>query len=613
MEALSFMTNKQKFYYSLSLFLCPVLILLIHYLISKNKESPLFLKTVKIIQNPIFGRMAGLLLIAFLYYINRRDYFQYFIYNPFLNFKSGPFFLITGALIYLSVIKKSRNPYILFLLYGLCAIALVGFSLVHIGDLHSGLAYHYTNIENSPWGWVDFNAVFYGFTQTLFGKIALVDFLSQYGNFTFFIKPLLFFFPFNLFSFSLLMALLGVSSFLLTYLALRIWIKDISLCLLVLLAMLYCIFFFHPVVYLANLPIRFFFPAITFFAFSIHLNKASRGSFPIMTVLLAASSILWNSDTGTVLFIAVWLTLCFQLILQNGLRVSLTKNLLWGGYFLLSLFACFFFYFLVAYIARGISPDFSEMSHFYKFYVAGIGTSIKLPDLHPWNLVFLTYQLGISYSLGKFFNEKKEEGSLPSIVLFLSLYGMGIFSYYIVRSHDRCLFAVCYPAVLLTGLFLHLLLSQQEKPKFLGLAKIMTACLVILALCSFSPHKTSIQFALYKNKTIDKTVEERLEFLKTLRLHSSEMIFISDYSGVLHLASKTYCPIKIPSATEMLQADVETLEKYLLAPSPSKKAVVLDKLFFMYRFPIWGPIHRLLESRKPYSTNSDGTLLFYLL
>ncbi len=83
-----------------------------------------------------------------------------------------------------------------------------------------------------------------------------------------------------------------------------------------------------------------------------------------------------------------------------------------------------------------------------------------------WNMVILIYIAGLSYGIKVLF-DRNTDRTIKSIV-FLSILGLGIFSYFQSRSYDGNLFAVCYPAILILTIFMDKLLRQKVCFRFIA-------------------------------------------------------------------------------------------------------------------------------------------------
>jgi hypothetical protein len=592
---------REKFYYVMALGLFPILIYSAHYVL---QQKPFLSERFrKLLSNKKSEYALNLFLIFFLVLINFNNGFFYLRDSPFLNPYYGIFFFAFASFLFFNLNSiLNLNLILNLILRGLTALCLIVFWVLRVGDLDWGFAFRNSNPEFSPW--IDFNVVFHGFSQVQMGRVPLVDFFSQYGNFSFLLSPVFLIFPLTLFSFTFLMALLSVCSFFFLYLALSEWIDDKNICWLTLLATLYCIFFINPVVYLANIPIRLFFPSLVFWTASKHF-KEQKPLLLWMSIALSCLAVFWNFDTGFVLLVSLIGAVCFKSLLQSGFKKGGREVFFNFSFSLVLLALTFLLYAGGAFILTGTLPVFPEMFRFYGYYVVESALGMPLPSLHPWSLVFIFYLCSLSYCFRGFFIKRAEIGR-TAFVFFLTIFGMGIFSYYIMRSCDQCLLAVSYPAILLEGL------SLNRRSEFTWLTRYKTLGLIVLALSTFSSSKITTQVQRIKESPVASHTRTKTAFLSALP-STKEVTFLSDYSGILHLLSKTYCPLKIPSASEMLQKDVLTLHKYLTNPSSVQKTIVLDKEFFMYRYSLWDPIRNLLKSKVPIATSLDGTMLLYFL
>ena len=95
----------------------------------------------------------------------------------------------------------------------------------------------------------------------------------------------------------------------------------------------------------------------------------------------------------------------------------------------------------------GKTPDFSNL--FATSFVFGkLGfLQLPMPYLGMWLINAVIYFAALSFSIWKILTRKMSD--LDGFILFTTLLGCGLFSYYLGRSHDGNLPSVSYPAVIL--------------------------------------------------------------------------------------------------------------------------------------------------------------------
>ncbi|KKK54304.1 hypothetical protein LCGC14_3086090, partial [marine sediment metagenome] len=332
------------------------------------------------------------------------------------------------------------------------------------------------------------------------------------------------------------------------------------------------LFIFDP--YFQYHPIRFFFPALSIFLTYRYLKNNSKflyyGSFVIYSI-----AFLWNSDTGLVVFLSWLLVLLFSELFNED-RKKMMLNLLVHTAKGITIFcAVFLTYMIYMKFRYGAFPDlikfFEYQSIFYKYGLA----MIPMKAIHPWNAVVLIYIIGLIYGVNYLIsNNMKERGK---IVFFLSILGVGLFSYYQGRSHDYVLPAVWYPAIILLIIFvddLWRVIRKQGKKDvvsiavFTGLFYLFTSALASMIVSLPVLNATG---PIAQLKPVETPVARAVDFIIRQMGDEEEAVILSFNAGVYHLMSKTSSPIKAPSVSELiLKEDYARINNYILKRKPEK-------------------------------------------
>jgi hypothetical protein len=211
-------------------------------------------------------------------------------------------------------------------------------------------------------------------------------------------------------------------------------------------------------------PIRFLFPCVELLIATIYFTQRQRIvyylSFPFF-----ATGILWNLDSGIVVYLSWLAVLCFdELFFWN--KKTTYKKVLWHFFFsALFLIVTVLFFSLYIFIRSCSFPDWFSFIHFQQsFYISGF-TMMYMPLFHIWNMIILIYILGLLFSIHALF--EKRNTFISRITFLLSILGLGVFSYYQGRSHDHVLYAVAYPAIILLGLYADSLFTRFKKASLL--------------------------------------------------------------------------------------------------------------------------------------------------
>jgi len=296
---------------------------------------------------------------------------------------------------------------------------------------------------------LNFGVVLYPIVQTVFGKAILMDLNSQYGLYPQFLEPIFRITGLSILSVTSVLAFLLFISLLMTGLALWNVVRNKVLAVAGFAAFL----FFHFLsaslwpyeLYFQYYPIRTLFPAISLFAASYYFRYSSLKLYSAILFILSAG-ILWNLDVGTVAFLSFAGTdICAQLSRRRLTCSERIRLLSIRGFQALSIlvatFSVYAFYLKLRY---HMWPDFSRLflPHGYFLRQYSLLTLNK-----SWILAALLYVFCLVYSIREILRRKTEY--FNSMVLFLTLLGIGLFSYHANQYFDQVFSACGYPALLL--------------------------------------------------------------------------------------------------------------------------------------------------------------------
>jgi len=441
--------------YIMATFLFPVLFTLIFEIISKSrikgsvlKVSRYILPTVFICElfvfcfaniinpyifqygllyiHPVFSVLFTALLLAFLYYFQRMHQKSVKI------IEAGCFIICLLAAIYVSSIYVTNN-------YGLNSDA-----------------------------FLNFDAYYYPVFEVFHGKVLSIDFHNIYGFYPYFIAPLLQLTgSITIFKFSVVMAALIFIS-LASFLAV-VWmnIKNKIIALIGYFALLFFAVALPLSIgkqfYLSYQPHRILFPALILLTGSLLLHTPKKSMKNILTVtgyILVCMSLVWNLDTGIVAGGAWCLLLLYMTALDESFKSpKLYKNA--AVTIVLAILAVFSSYVIIAsitYVRSGIWISASECFYAQNiFYNYGFNM-LPMLGLDLWNILILLYVIGLIISLRNM--KCLNKGEIPfsrnrsSMYFFVSVIGVGIFSYYQGRSHDNVFPSVVWPGIIIAIMLL---------------------------------------------------------------------------------------------------------------------------------------------------------------
>lgn len=425
-----------------------------------------------------------------------------------------------------------------------------------------------------------FNSVFDPIVQVHFGKGVLIDFFSLYGFYPHFLDFIFKMLGLNVLNFTALMGLLmGLSIFLIYKFTREITFNKI-VGYIGFISMIYYSYYFGRVMihdpYFQYYPVRFLFPAISIYLtyknFETNSSKLYYISFFIYSI-----AILWNFDTGFVVFISWLLVLLFHELFRLKLKEMLLHIIRALIIFMItiSLFT------LYMYIRYGSIPDYSKFLIYQNIYYKYGFMMLPMKVIHPWNIVVFIYVLGLLYSYICLFY--KNESIKSKMIFYLSILGMGIFFYYQGRSHNLNLNNVCFPAIILTTIFADSLLNRIKiKSNYNDILAFMILIYFMLFSSSslmknsyriYDTIKNRLRFVINKEVSF---ITENANFIKDNTAEGEEVLILSNLSAIYHLESKTKCPLKIPSPTDLyLVEEYKKIYEYL--EDDTRKKVIHDK------------------------------------
>ena len=567
--------------------------------------------------------------LYFLFYIdfnvspsNYNDPLNFLRHNYFYNYPIKSFLGFSLVLLLLMFDKKNKriNKTLLYIVYSLSIILIISLSLTTIFDVYN------------PWtGNQHFGAVFYPMVQVYLGKALLVDFQNQYGLYPHFLEPLFKVIGLSVFKFTVVMAVIMSISFLLIFK----FLKDIIRSKIIFFCGFFTVIFYNYIafeiftggsVYFHLYPIRFYtFPAVMIYLAWKYFNNNNKNLYYLSFVLYPLA-ILWNRDTGIIGYLSWLLVLSYQELLQSNFKIAIRKIILHIMIGISALITIFIFYWLYIYLRYDNWPIFNLLYEYQKQYLLyGFG-NLPMRLLYPWNLIILIYITGLSYSVRSLVSRR--DTPRTKMVLWLSLFGVGIFTYYQGRTADNALFNVCYPAFLLLTIFVDDLFfsikdNMRSYRKVLLGAKILLFISLMYVLSSsvfsvifnyrfiYDSIKDKFYVSITSKKVPTSTIKNA-EFIKGHVTKCEEVLIISYDSHICHLLSETTCSVKIPYIIELHQMkDYEKLKDFLINGDGRNKKVFLDigninDLDWPEIFEILTKNYRIIDKTM------DGRTIFFL-
>jgi len=489
------------------------------------------------------------------------------------------------------------------------------------------LAFNIHNLERIIPYAHHFNVVFYPVSQILQCKTLLVNLNAQYGLYGHLLEPLFRILGLNVLNFSIVMALLVASGFYFIFLFLKRTVENNIIVLLGFTSVSYYTYFIHKVrvdggadPYFQYTPIRFLFPCLILYLSVIYFKGQSKSVY-YFTFIASSLTILWNLETGIVVF-ASWLISVvyfeflhitnYRLLIKNILKIIIT-----GAAILCTVVSLYVFY---TYLRSGLFPDSGQAIFYQKmFSTLGLSTLPMPSPPHYWNIVIFIYLVGLLSSLKALYKQKNSHHPcVKQMAIFISsIMGIGLFSYYQGRSHDYNLLMVPYHAFLVLALFADSLMNDLKKSKLDCISHQSLLLIVILYFFSnslfsllyhtdqlFNTIKVGVDTLRYPLQNTSP-VSKNVAFIKQ-HSHPGESILIlasDDSEGIYYGESQTRSIIDIPSSVEwILKRDIEQIVTFLETNISNKVFVYPAKDYNLH----YEAINQVLKTRYEVVAQSEG-------
>ncbi len=400
-----------------------------------------------------------------------------------------------------------------------------------------------------------FGSVFHSVEEVWAGKTLLVDFNNQYGLYPVFLLPLFKLTGLSVLKFTIVMAVLEVAAWLFLFMALRIILSSTALAALtcgtaIFICQMHAALLYH-LTYFQGVPIRLLAPAAALWLACKWFYNDS-GAAKLSCGAVSSLAVLWNFDTGIVLFIAWTLALAYQNFLRHGFSEGWKpagKDAALNAVFL---FLAVGLYALYAKARAGGWPDFEGFLSFVSYFFGQGYFMIKMPLLHGWLGVALIYIAGLSYCAAAL--DRREYSPRNCAVFFLTILGCGLFSYYQGRSVTSNLQFVSWPAIALAALALEHAGSSAFRPARI-LASVGIGALLFCSAGAAGALPAGIanlrREALPVLREAESSSTRKADFIKQNVAPGEEVIILSYNAAAYHLQSGTKNPLKLPGMAEL--------------------------------------------------------------
>lgn len=476
---------------------------------------------------------------------------------------------------------------------------------------------------------IHFNAYFYSVVQVSLGKTLLVDLTSQYGLYPYFLQPVLRVVGLDVPQLTFTMGtLIAWFFFILLVLLVRLArSRLIAVCGILAIAASYILgtgswhtaaLDHGPDPYFQYMPHRVLFPVVMLLLVFIYQNAHGswKGAVYALLFLACAAGILWNVDTGVIAFGAWVLFLYWETLARwrdlgtKRVAFAIARHTAIGLLSLLLMLGSLVAY---TYVRSGRFLNPAEMGQYQAlFYQSGF-MMIPMPLIHPWNLVILTYMVGLCISAGFLYKRihgevssgNAEEQSWHNMVFLISVLGVGLFTVYQGRSEDQNLLATFWSAFFLLALFADALAGHgfqliagpnPRRARIAGYAMLPLAMLILLVLFvhvvpflnavpSYIGHlENQVRAISMGEQGAGTAFVKKLQFMQQHFTKGEEVpVFSSKYDTLFYLATKTTNPVQAPGWNELLlRSDAQKYADYL-REGKAKSFIVSDE--FASQFP----------------------------
>lgn len=505
--------------------------------------------------------------------------------------------------------KPELSKLVLYFLYTLIAATLIVVFFANIINLSDSFL-TYT-----------FDPVFYPVSQVMAGKNLLVQVSSLYGLFPLFLQPLFALIGLSVLKFSVVMAVLVVLSLLCLYQALtRLVVNKLFLLTGFLMIVFYSVLATRviPENYFQYWPIRYVFPCLGILLTTVYFKNKHRLVY-YSSFILYALGVLWNFDVGIVVFLSWILVLVYsELGAIQSRRAAFFragKHMVVAGLVFVLVMTSFAIW---TRLRAGMWPDISLFTQYQKMFLSGYLMVKMLPPPHTWNIVILIYLAGLLISVRAVLKQKIRY--IENLILFLSVLGIGLFSYYEGQSLDVALFRTSYPALILIVIFADRLWERLKMYRY----RLYGETIIFIFLFYFL---ISVPFSiLYNMRTYLNFIQiganfftvrnsvyfNDLKFIKQYTQPGEDVFILSLYNqGIYYGGSQTGSVVNVPSITDAaFPREIETIIQFLKTNRKTK--VFVQKPLDQYDV-FDSRIKKIIQEKYIEANENQSGLVFYIV
>lgn len=360
-------------------------------------------------------------------------------------------FFTTAATVLAIRSSARRGPVTNQIVFWGCVLLTVVLALLPRGfSIHS--------ITDRPVWSYHFQAVSYAMTQVFAGRTVLSDVYSLYGLYPEILLPWFKLMGLSVFRFCVTMAVLQAAGQVALLCAARLLIRNNVIFALGGVSLAYAAGGIWPIgispeefdPYFAYAPLRFLFPAVATLLF-VRLMQQPTKARGAAVGLVTAFAILWNLESGIAVAGAV--TGAAGLDLLSRRRAG-SASVRWSCYLTVGAAAGATLASAAIYLPwKADAPlDWSMLYYYQRLFTRYGYSMLPLPVApHTWMLLVFSYIAGLSLAFACLVRRRMSVHAVQTG--YVALLGVGLFVYYLGRSHDFNLPSIWWPALLLAMLF----------------------------------------------------------------------------------------------------------------------------------------------------------------
>lgn len=475
---------------------------------------------------------------------------------------------------------RRQKQLLLFSLFLIASYQIISFRIVNINIIS----------DHDAWT-MHLQAVFYAVTQVIEGKTLLSDLPAQYGLYPELLRPVFLLIGLSVFKFTLILGILHLIALMLICITLSKIIKRKLLLFICAMSLFlttsttwYILLGATDPLYQFS-PIRFIFPAISIFLFPLIAKNPTIKTVSLFSIA-SGIALIWNLDTGVPIYGSFICYLLSLLIFPSRLvtRFNASKLLALSIILPISIITVFITYLHL----KSSSPLnlIDALKYQNIFYITGFGMLPIERGFSQWQVVCAIYIIGLTIPLYGWLKGYRNEKW--DFVFFMSILGLGVFSYYEGRSHFMTLIFAAWPAYVISFIVVDHILTLIDTKKLPIIFSLTTYPIVLFGVCLSATFFRGIPTLYlraedYWNKILYSTnhqteITKNIDFIKSQVKGDKEAVILSPlqsiYYGEIGLAS----PLKGPGHIEiLLQADENNLINQLTNNKYKHIFVQLDK------------------------------------